>query len=79
MIAPQSSEKEQHSLRYLGMIAVLCVMTLILSILAGIRPVIGVGLALSALLVWIIQDALQRMREGDSKLEKKTAEGKENE
>ncbi len=78
MIAPQPKEK-QHSLRHLGMITVLCIMTLAPSLLAGIRPAIGVGLAISALLVWIIQDALQRMREGDSKLEKKTAEGKDDE
>ncbi|MHA2386105.1 MAG: hypothetical protein ACXAEE_07840, partial [Candidatus Thorarchaeota archaeon] len=78
MIAPRPKD-QQRSLRHLGMITALCIMTLVLSLIVGLRPAIGIGLALSALLVWIIQDALQRMREKDSRRARRIAEGKESE
>ncbi|MFW9804653.1 MAG: hypothetical protein ACFFFC_18490 [Candidatus Thorarchaeota archaeon] len=65
MIAPHPKDK-QHSSRHLGMITALCIMTLVPSLLAGIRPAIGVGLVIAGLVAWIIQYALQRGNVEDS-------------
>lgn len=78
IIAPQSKDK-QHTSRQLGMITALCIITLVPSLLAGIKPSIGVGLVIFGLVAWIIRDILQRGNEENSIQAGGTAEGEEDE
>ncbi|MFW9911145.1 MAG: hypothetical protein ACFFEU_01665 [Candidatus Thorarchaeota archaeon] len=78
LIAPQPKDK-QHPLRHLGMITALCIATLVPTLLAGIKPAIGIGLVICGLVAWIMQYALQRGNEEDSIQAGRTVEGKEDE
>ena len=78
LIAPKLKDK-QHSSRHLGMITALCIATLVPTLLAGIRPAIGIGLVIAGLVAWIIQYALQRGNVEDSIQAWRNREGKEDE
>jgi hypothetical protein len=78
LVAPKPKDK-QHSSRHLGMITALCIATLVPTLLAGIKPAIGIGLVICGLVAWVIQYALQRGNEEDSIQAWRTVEGKEDE